>query len=632
MRVKRKELKRQARRSLKRHYWFFVVLCLAASYLGSETSGSIGAVFTPSEEAAVQEVSTGVVPEKPEMSTVIAEAVMGEKEESRAASRELEKQAEDSDSENAVLGRSRGVLAAAVNQIESGAMIATALMAVRSVVRSTEATLVLFIIASFLFAFLWWFFFTNTFTVIVSRIFLEGRTYEKVSPQRLLFLLRVKRWVKVSCTMFIASLYQILWGLTIVGGIVKHYSYFLVPYIAAENPDVPPRQAVTLSRRMMKGHKWECFLLEISYFGWIMLGGLTLGLSEIFYSSPYRTAAFAEFYVRLREHYKEEEKEGQELLNDRYLFEKADLGAVVETYSDAIFLLDEDETEDKQKQKSLVERLAGFFGVTLFYSANEQEYEEWVKKRIKVESLRDAISGRSYPLRMSAIPEHMKRNRLEMINYFRRYSLWSLIVMFFAFSFIGWLWEVSLHLINDGVFVNRGVLHGPWLPIYGCGGVLILVFLNRLRKNPLAEFGATVVLCGCVEYFSSLYLEIAHNGQRWWDYSGYFLNLNGRICAEGLLVFGLGGLAIVYVLAPLLDNMIRRVKGRALVCASLVLTVLFAGDTAYSMVHPNAGKGITDYKKAESECPYLEKGEMKDVLLSCANGRDYYLCLPRRLS
>ncbi len=256
MRVKRKELKRQARRSLKRHYWFFVVLCLAASYLGSETTGSIGAVFTPSEEAAVQEVSTGVVPEKPEMSTVIAEAVMGEKEESRAASRELEKQAEDSDSENAVLGRSRGVLAAAVNQIESGAMIATALMAVRSVVRSTEATLVLFIIASFLFAFLWWFFFTNMFTVIVSRIFLEGRTYEKVSPQRLLFLLKGKTLGKS----FLYHVYSFAvpdpLGLTIVGGIVKHYSYFLVPYIAAENPDVPPRQAVTLSRRMMKGHKW----------------------------------------------------------------------------------------------------------------------------------------------------------------------------------------------------------------------------------------------------------------------------------------------------------------------------------------------------------------------------------------
>ena len=59
---------------------------------------------------------------------------------------------------------------------------------------------------------------------------------------------------------------------------------------------------------------------------------------------------------------------------------------------------------------------------------------------------------------------------------------------------------------------------------------------------------AIVVLCGVVEYFTSYYLEVTQ-GKKWWDYSGYFLNLNGRICAEGLLVFGVGGMAIVYALA-----------------------------------------------------------------------------------
>ena len=363
-------------------------------------------------------------------------------------------------------------------------------------------------------------------------------------------------------------------------------------------------RAVTLSRRMMRGHKWECFLMEMSFLGWVILGGATLGISEIFYSNPYRMAAYAEYYVRVRETYKKEEGEKAELLNDPYLFEKPDLGTVVETYSDLIYLLDEEQVQ-KKKSGSLTEALADFFGVTLFYSANEREYEERVKRRIRLASLQDVISGKAYPIRMSAIPEYEKRSRIEMINYFRRYSVWSLILMFFAFSFIGWLWEVSLHLISDGVFVNRGVLHGPWLPIYGCGGVLILVALNRLRSRPLLEFGAIVVLCGCVEYFSSLYLEIAHNGQRWWDYSGYFLNLNGRICAEGLLVFGLGGLAIVYVLAPILDNQVRRIPGKALVPVSLALAAVFVGDLAYSSVHPNEGKGITDYQKAETE----EEGE-----------------------
>ena len=68
------------------------------------------------------------------------------------------------------------------------------------------------------------------------------------------------------------------------------------------------------------------------------------------------------------------------------------------------------------------------------------------------------------------------------------------------------------------------------------------MLLNRLRKRPVLEFVGIVVLCGCVEYTTSVVLEILHNGERWWDYSGYFLNLNGRICAEGLLVFGIGGI------------------------------------------------------------------------------------------
>ena len=168
------------------------------------------------------------------------------------------------------------------------------------------------------------------------------------------------------------------------------------------------------------------------------------------------------------------------------------------------------------------------------------------------------VEGR-YPSRLDPIPEMAKRQKVETVHYMRHYTVWSLILLFFIFSCIGWVWEVSLHLVNDGEFVNRGVLHGPWLPIYGSGGVLILTVLNKFRKNPAAEFVAIVVLCGVVEYFTSYYLEVTQ-GKKWWDYSGYFLNLNGRICAEGLLVFGVGGMAIVYALAPVLDNFIRRQK------------------------------------------------------------------------
>lgn len=110
------------------------------------------------------------------------------------------------------------------------------------------------------------------------------------------------------------------------------------------------------------------------------------------------------------------------------------------------------------------------------------------------------------------------------------------------------------------------------------------------------EFTGAVILAGIVEYFTSWYLEIIHNGQKWWDYSGYFLNLHGRICAEGLLVFGLGGLAIVYFAAPFLDNLFSKLSHYIKIPLCVMLLLILAGDQIYSGKHPNTGKGITDYE------------------------------------
>ena len=158
-----------------------------------------------------------------------------------------------------------------------------------------------------------------------------------------------------------------------------------------------------------------------------------------------------------------------------------------------------------------------------------------------------------------------------------------------------------MHLVSYGEFVNRGALHGPWLPIYGTGAVLILTVLNRFRKNPALEFGAAIVLCGFLEYMTSLVMEIVTGGTKWWDYSGYFLNLNGRICAEGLLVFGIGGLAIVYIIAPVIDDLTGRLNERKVMAVCTALLVLFLADAVYSQIHPNTGEGVTDIEEVKND-------------------------------
>ncbi|NCC43693.1 MAG: DUF975 family protein, partial [Clostridia bacterium] len=488
----RKEMKQGARKSLKKHYAMFVAVCIIAAFFGSEFSSSLNVVTIPSNE----EQSADVVPAGEEnteitMSQVIAEALLGDEAGSRELSEELKEEAVENTKEgkgSAALGRSRGVLAGVVNTVASGSIFVTLISAVNSMFGSNDITVFIFVLLSAVFAFLIWFLLYNVYAVISRRIFLEGRTYEKISIQRFAFLLRVKKWLKACCTMFLQFVLYALWCCTIVGAAVKRYSYYMVPYITAENPDISPVKVITLSRKMMKGHKWECFVFELSYLGWEILNVVTFGLSGIFYSNPYKIAAFSEYYAQIRSQAIDNKIDGYELLNDRYLFEKASEEVIDEAYKDALEEIEKNKNEAPEPLKGFTGLLANVFGITILNRKDEKVYEEYQSRKLRYEVIKNAVNGHVYPGRLFPIPMEKKKKRVETLRYVRRYSVWSLIMLFLAFSFIGWVWEVSLHLVSDGEFVNRGVLHGPWLPIYGTGGIMILVVLNKLRGYPVFEF------------------------------------------------------------------------------------------------------------------------------------------------
>ena len=369
----------------------------------------------------------------------------------------------------------------------------------------------------------------------------------------------------------------------------------IVPYIVAENKDILPLKAITLSRKMMKGHKWELFVLDISFIGWYLLDFFTLGLLGIFFLNPYKESVVCEYYVNRREKCKSENLENVDLLNDTYLYEKASNETIRNSYKDIIELMDTPEPVIHKRNKFLT-FIANVFGVIPTYNQTEKEYTEYTERKIKIVNFKDVINGYTYPTRLYPLGEKVRKTKFEHLHYMRRYSVTSLIMMFFIFCFMGWFWEVIFHFIEKGEFVNRGVMHGPWLPIYGSGCVMILVLLNKLRKNPIIEFISAVVLCGIVEYFTSVFLEYQY-GKLWWDYSGYFLNINGRVCAEGLLVFGIGGIIVVYIVAPLLDNLLRKIPLKISITICVVLVLAFTADRIYSSKVPNSGKGVTDYSR-----------------------------------
>lgn len=131
----------------------------------------------------------------------------------------------------------------------------------------------------------------------------------------------------------------------------------------------------------------------------------------------------------------------------------------------------------------------------------------------------------------------------------RYYAPVDYLLLFFVCSFFGWVWEVGLTWFQLGRFVNRGVLTGPWLPLYGSGAVLVLVLLRRWFGHPGQTFLLSAGLCTLLEYACGWFLERT-TGLRWWDYSRYRFDLQGRVSLESAAVFGLGCCIVIYWRPP----------------------------------------------------------------------------------
>ncbi|MBQ9443358.1 MAG: DUF975 family protein [Lachnospiraceae bacterium] len=102
-------------------------------------------------------------------------------------------------------------------------------------------------------------------------------------------------------TILLRDVFLALWiCLLIIPGIIKSYSYMMVPYILLDEPELSGKEVITRSREMMNGHKWRAFLMDLSFIGWMFLSFITCGLVGIFYEKPYRMSAKAALYHELK--------------------------------------------------------------------------------------------------------------------------------------------------------------------------------------------------------------------------------------------------------------------------------------------------------------------------------------------
>ena len=552
---KNKDIKRRARKSLKANYFAIIALCFVLTFFGvlSGTGAQITSAGTSDiplyHEPAPFSVNDMTPQYTPGLVTYLNDFFAGGEESRQIAGN--------------VLDRFQ----------DTGGLVYNIMYRVDKFV-FTHDTAAKSIVCIAIIAYLaYYFLLRNVLQVGFSRFLMETRTYGNTGFNRVFFLFKkggVMRSaaIMLARTLFLAAIAiatllpivisififlatEALWYIPI-GALLsvllaciyisQHYSLFLVPYILAENPTMRRKDVFALSRDMMKGNRLHALGLELSFIGWKLLSIITVGILSALYVMPYAYLSRTEMYMILRQNAIDSNMQNAIYLNDDYL---------------------------TLPPKRLLEE------------ANIQNMDSVVIFPLSYPELK--------PFKSSRLIEHVRD-----LDPSRHYKIITLVLFFFIFSFIGWCWEVSIHLVKDAAFVNRGTMLGPWLPIYGVGGVMIITLLKRFAKKPAVLFVATVVLCCIIEYAASWYIEKTL-GLKYWDYSDYFLNINGRICLEGALIFAIGGLLFVYIAGPMLDNLLAKLNAAPKLIVAIILVMLFGTDFTYSHFHPNQGDGITDY-------------------------------------
>ena len=160
-------------------------------------------------------------------------------------------------------------------------------------------------------------------------------------------------------------------------------------------------------------------------------------------------------------------------------------------------------------------------------------------------------------------------------------NVFTYFMLFFIYAILGWIIETTLVSIEKRKFVNRGFLIGPYCPIYGFGGLAITILLKHYTKDPIVLFLMAVIICGILEYFTSYIMEKIFKA-RWWDYSAKKYNINGRICLETVVPFGILGCLVMYVLNPITFKYLNMLSNSMLNIISAICFTIFITDNIVS--------------------------------------------------
>jgi len=195
--------------------------------------------------------------------------------------------------------------------------------------------------------------------------------------------------------------------------------------------------------------------------------------------------------------------------------------------------------------------------------------------------------------------------------------------LFLIYAIMGWCMEVVWGYIQTKKWVNRGFLIGPYCPIYGCGGVLITLCLSEFTEYPFGIFCTSIVICGVLEYLTSYIMEKIFKA-RWWDYRKRKFNINGRVCLETIIPFGLLSCMILYGTNPFFIGILESMTERSIQITFITCLVIFLTDFVISFtVISRLRKTVKQVNKNETVDNTEEiTNKVKEILLSSKSALD----------
>ena len=291
---KRKELKNNARKVIKKNYWTAIVICFLIALFTGEFGTSIMGIF-PTDDSMdpyyiISHPDTVFESNQPERENEILKRQEEVVEDLKTRKENL------NDTELKIVNVIESYLD---SMTKSQKFIFKISDSIKSFILDKDVLgigLAVMSILSLAFSI----FIANPLIVALRRYFIKARKKQSTKINVVLDIFKKESWIRVAITMFLKDVFTILWFLTIIGGFIKMYEYAMIPYILGDNPKMKWKEAFKLSKQMMKGNKWKLFVLDLSFLGWEILSLFTFGLLNIFYVNPYKVATNVELYEVLK--------------------------------------------------------------------------------------------------------------------------------------------------------------------------------------------------------------------------------------------------------------------------------------------------------------------------------------------